>query len=77
MRRTGRLLAAEEGGVSLGWGAELVARAVEAGDVPALRARRVAALDLPIANSRALEDATLPQLPDLIAAALALAGRSP
>ena len=61
----------------LDWGAELVARAVEAGAAPALRARRVAALDLPIANSRALEDATLPQLPDLTAAALALAGRAP
>ncbi|HTX90994.1 MAG TPA: transketolase C-terminal domain-containing protein [Anaerolineales bacterium] len=57
--RTGRLLTVEEGTRTLGWGAEVSARAAEAG-IPNLRVARLAALDLPIANSRPLEDAILP-----------------
>ena len=59
LARTRRLLTVEEGGLTLGWGAELAARSVETG-LTGLRVHRVAALDLPIANSKSLEDAILP-----------------
>jgi len=71
LRRTGRLLTVEEGGLTLGWGAEVVARAAEAG-IPGLQVRRLAALDLPIANSRPLEDAILPTQEAVTQAALSL-----
>ena len=57
-KRTGRLLTVEEGTFSLGWGAEMLARVTESGI--SVQARRVAGLDLPIANSKALEDEILP-----------------
>jgi 2-oxoisovalerate dehydrogenase E1 component len=58
--RTRHLLTVEEGGLTLGWGAEIAARAVETGKVGRLKVGRVAALDLPIANSKPLEEAILP-----------------
>ena len=70
LKRTRRLLTIEEGTLSLGWGAELVARAVE--KIEGLHVRRVAAMDLPIANARSLEDAILPSVTDVINAALSL-----
>ncbi len=66
---TRRLLTIEEGGLTLGWGAEIAARAAEAG-IDGLRIRRAAALDLPIANSRPLEDAILPSVGGIVQAAL-------
>jgi pyruvate/2-oxoglutarate/acetoin dehydrogenase E1 component len=61
--RSRRLLVVEEGGLTLGWGAELISRVVEHKEMPNLKAaKRVAALDLPIANSRTLEDAILPSV---------------
>jgi len=71
LRRTGRLLTVEEGGLTLGWGAEVTARAAEA-EVPGLKVARVAALDLPVANSKMLEDAILPSDGDINRAALEL-----
>ncbi len=71
LKRTRRLLTVEEGGLTLGWGAEVTARALEAG-IPALKAGRVAARDLPIANSKTLEDAILPSVADIKQAALTL-----
>ncbi len=59
LSRTGRLLTVEEGSLTLGWGAEILARAAEAGPT-GMKVRRVAGLDLPIPNSRPLEDAILP-----------------
>ncbi len=76
VRSSQRLVVAEEGGLTLGWGAEVVTRVVESAvftDAPAVR--RVAALDLPIANSKPLEDATLPSVDDIVSAALELASR--
>lgn len=70
LRRTRRLLTVEEGTMSLGWGAEVVARATEA--LGGIRARRVAALDLPIANARPLEEQILPSEQTVVQAALAL-----
>jgi pyruvate/2-oxoglutarate/acetoin dehydrogenase E1 component len=80
LTRTHRLLTVEEGGLTLGWGAEILARVAESSnDFPhggASRSRyslrRVAALDLPIANSKPLEDAILPSVETIIHAALAL-----
>jgi pyruvate/2-oxoglutarate/acetoin dehydrogenase E1 component len=74
------LLTVEEGGLTLGWGAEILARVAESSnDFPhggASRSRyslrRVAALDLPIANSKSLEDAILPSVEMVIHEALAL-----
>jgi len=71
LTRTHRLLTLEEGGMTLGWGAEIAARAAEAG-FDSLRIRRVAALDLPIANSKPLEDAILPSVEKIVNAAIAL-----
>jgi pyruvate/2-oxoglutarate/acetoin dehydrogenase E1 component len=68
LARTGHLLTVEEGGLTLGWGAEVAARAAEGAD--RLQVRRVAARDLPIANSRPLEDAILPSVQDIVNAAV-------
>ena len=70
LARTRKLLTVEEGTLSLGWGAEVAARAVERMD--GLRIRRVAALDLPVANAKSLEDAILPSVQDIVNAALSL-----
>jgi pyruvate/2-oxoglutarate/acetoin dehydrogenase E1 component len=71
LRRTRRLLTIEEGTFTLGWGAEVAVRCLEAG-IDNLHLRRVAALDLPIANSRPLEDAILPSGEAVMRAALEL-----
>jgi pyruvate/2-oxoglutarate/acetoin dehydrogenase E1 component len=68
--RTKRLLTVEEGTLTLGWGAEVAARVAET--LPGVKIKRVAALDLPIANSKTLEDAILPSQAGLVQAALAL-----
>lgn len=73
--RTRRLLTVEEGSLTLGWGAELAARTAEAG-IPELRVRRVAALDLPIANAKSLEDAILPSPQVITDAAVSLVSGS-
>jgi len=70
LRRTRRLLTVEEGTLTLGWGAEIAARAAE--NVRDAQIRRVAALDLPVANSKALEDAILPSQESILQAALTL-----
>jgi pyruvate/2-oxoglutarate/acetoin dehydrogenase E1 component len=65
-RHTRRLLTVEEGGRSLGWGAEVLAQAVES--IPGLSAGRVAALDLPVPASSALEAQVLPDVAWIIQA---------
>jgi pyruvate/2-oxoglutarate/acetoin dehydrogenase E1 component len=72
---TKRLITAEEGTLSLGWGAEVAARSLEAsgGD---LRLRRVAAREMPVPAAGALEAAMLPQVDDLVSAAIELSGRA-
>ncbi len=70
VKRTGRLLTVEEGTLSLGWGAEVIARLTETG-LP-VQARRAAALDLPIANAKSLEDDILPSQEKIAQAALEL-----
>ena len=74
LARTGRLLITEEGGRTLGWGAEVLSRLVEKGHrVEA--AERVGALDMPIANAKVLEDEILPSNDVVRDAALSLVGR--
>jgi pyruvate/2-oxoglutarate/acetoin dehydrogenase E1 component len=74
LNRTRKLITIEEGGLTLGWGAEIVARAEESG-IPDLKCRRVAALDRPIGTSKALEDAILPSVQDIIKTVLDLLER--
>ncbi len=70
VERTGSLLAVEEGAFSMGWGAEVIARAAEALG-PRLRyVRRVAAHDLPVPASRPLENAMLPGVEQILQAAI-------
>jgi pyruvate/2-oxoglutarate/acetoin dehydrogenase E1 component len=68
LAQTGRLLTIEEGSMQLGWGAECVARMAEALG-PSLRAARLGAADTPIPAAGTLEEATLPQLVDILKAA--------
>jgi pyruvate/2-oxoglutarate/acetoin dehydrogenase E1 component len=66
LQRTGRLLTIEEGSYTLGWGAEVVARAAEALG-PRLKAtRRLAARDLPVPASGLLEAAVLPGVDEIV-----------
>ncbi len=68
LARTGRLLTIDEGSHTHGWGAEVLARAVEAHG-PRLQARRVAARDMPIPASGPLEKSVIPNVDDIIKAA--------
>ncbi len=73
LKKTCKLLTIEEGTLSLGWGAEVIARVVEgASDSSSYKFRRIAARNLPIANSRILEDAILPSVDDIVQSALSL-----
>ena len=67
LERSKRLLAIEEGTYTLGWGAEVLARAAQAGALKA--ADRVAAADKPIPASVPLEESALPAVEDIVAAA--------
>jgi pyruvate/2-oxoglutarate/acetoin dehydrogenase E1 component len=74
LNRTRKLITIEEGGLTLGWGAEIVARAAESG-IPNLKCQRVAALDLPIGTSKPLEEAILPSVQDIVKTVLELLER--
>lgn len=60
VRRTGRLVVVEEGTEPWGFGAEVVARVVEALDDRPPRSARVGAYPLPIPNARPAEERVLP-----------------
>jgi acetoin:2,6-dichlorophenolindophenol oxidoreductase subunit beta len=64
--RSRRLLAIEEGTLTLGWGAEVLARSIEYLKGGPLIARRVAAMDLPIPASGSLEAAVFPGVDQII-----------
>jgi pyruvate/2-oxoglutarate/acetoin dehydrogenase E1 component len=73
LKNTQKLLTIEEGTHSLGWGAEVIARVVEgSSDLGGYKFRRVTARNLPIANSRILEEAILPSVDDILQSALSL-----
>jgi len=65
-RRSGRLLTIEEGTFSLGWGAEILARSVEALGSGLRAARRVAALEVPVPASGILELQALPSVEHIV-----------
>lgn len=69
-RRTTRLLTVEEGTLSLGWGAEVLARAAEELGPVLRKAARQAALNLPIPASGSLEQAVLPGVESIVDTAL-------
>ncbi len=64
--RTRKLVTIEEGGRTLGWGAELIARLAERHPNYRLSAVRVAARDLPVPAAPSLEKQVLPQLDDIL-----------
>jgi pyruvate/2-oxoglutarate/acetoin dehydrogenase E1 component len=66
--RTGRLLVVEEGAYSLGWGAEILARAAEILGPRLQAVRRLAAADLPVPASGPLEAAVLPDVEEIVQA---------
>lgn len=70
LAHTQRLLAIEEGNYTLGWGAEILARAAQSFPGQLTAAQRVAAEDKPIPASVPLENKALPSEDDIIAAAL-------
>ncbi|MFP6599385.1 MAG: transketolase C-terminal domain-containing protein [Deltaproteobacteria bacterium] len=68
-RKPALCIYAEEASPSGGWGAELIARYEQArtgAGAPAIRHERVAGDDVPIAGSRELETACLPQTDDIV-----------
>jgi len=68
--KTRNLLTVEEGTSSMGWGAEIIARVAE--NMVGIKAKRIAALDLPIATSKNLEENILPSSKDIVNAAISL-----
>ncbi len=69
LQHTRRLLVVEEGTRTLGWGAEILARTVEAQTPTLLAARRLAAQETPIPVARSLEDHALPGVTTIVEAA--------
>jgi len=67
-RRTGNLLVVEEGNLTSGWGAEILARLMENSGSSVRGARRLAARDFPIPVSPPLENAILPGVEDIVLA---------
>ncbi len=63
--RTHNLMVIEEGTLSLGWGAEILARIGETDDLKVNHLKRLAAKDSPVAAASALEESTLPGIEDI------------
>jgi len=66
VRRTGKLITLEEGSLTLGWGAEVLARVSEHFSGVPLVTARVAALDLPVPAAPSLEREVLPQVENIL-----------
>jgi len=67
---TGALLVVEEGTYTLGWGAEVIARAAEAPGTHSVRFKRLAAKEVPIPASGPLEAEVLPGVEHIIQSAI-------
>jgi pyruvate/2-oxoglutarate/acetoin dehydrogenase E1 component len=72
LQKTGRLLTIEEGSLTMGWGAELLARCTEELGPRLHLARRLGAQDLPVPASASLEEAVLPGVDDIVHQARAM-----
>ena len=70
LRRTHHLLTVEEGTLSLGWGAEILARSMETASMRLENTRRLAAPDIPIPAASTLENSVLPQVDQIISTCL-------
>jgi pyruvate/2-oxoglutarate/acetoin dehydrogenase E1 component len=70
--QTGALLTIEEGSLTLGWGAEVLARLVETQNTQSIKCHRLAARELPIPASGPLEVEVLPGVDHIIHAAIQL-----
>ena len=68
LNRSRHLLVVEEGTLTLGWGAEILARTVDALGSDLHKAARVAAKDVPIPASIPLEEAVLPSVNNIVEA---------
>lgn len=69
VKQTGRLLTVEEGSLTLGWGAELLAQAAQRLGNRLQIAQRLGGAELPIPASTSLEAAVLPGVDDVMQAA--------
>lgn len=74
VHRTQKLLTVEEGTLSLGWGAEVIARCAVALGREMQIANRLAAQETPIPASGPLETATLPGVDQILQAAIEISG---
>jgi acetoin:2,6-dichlorophenolindophenol oxidoreductase subunit beta len=76
LRKTGRLLVVQEGPAAASFGAEVVRRAAEEG-FAALKSppRLLAAREVPVPFSPALEDASIPQAKDIVEALESIRGK--
>ena len=72
VRKTRHLLLIEEGTRTAGWGAEILAQVSEILGVGMQSCKRVAARNLPIPASSILETTVLPQIDDIVQAALTI-----
>ncbi len=68
VRHSGKLLLAEEGTLTSGWGAEIAARVSEVSSGRGLVIKRIAAKETPVPAATSLEQKMLPQLDDLMTA---------
>jgi pyruvate/2-oxoglutarate/acetoin dehydrogenase E1 component len=73
-KSTQRLLVVEEGTLSQGWGAEILARAAETLGTKLKAVRRVAAREVPIPASAVLEQAVLPDVDAIVKSVVAIFG---
>jgi pyruvate/2-oxoglutarate/acetoin dehydrogenase E1 component len=76
LRQTRKLLLVEEGTLTLGWGAEMAARAAENLGQGLKMVQRVAAQETPIPSSGFLEEASLPGVQAIVEAARKMAWES-
>lgn len=67
LEHTGRLLTVEEGGLTLGWAAEIAALALSGTRCEKFSLRRLAARDLAIPASREMEAQVFPAVEDIVA----------
>ena len=70
MRKTGKILTIEEGTRTLGWGTEVIAQVSEAFGSKPIQTKRIGAKDVPIPAAISLEHLVLPDVEDIVKAAL-------